>query len=79
MNLGYARVSTGEQSLNVQQDARAKAGAGRLYADTITGTARHRPELEQLLDQLRAGDVVVVTKYDRLARRTLKWVSVSTQ
>jgi DNA invertase Pin-like site-specific DNA recombinase len=68
MILGYARVSTSEQNLDGQRDALEKAGAGRLYADTITGTARHRPELDRLLDQLRAGDVVVVTKYDRLTR-----------
>ncbi len=68
MILGYARVSTSEQSLDGQRDALMVAGAGRLFADTITGTARHRPELDRLLDQLRPGDVVVVTKYDRLAR-----------
>ena len=68
MILGYVRVSTSAQSLDGQRDALEKAGAGRLYADTITGTTRHRPELDRLLDQLRPGDVVVVTKYDRLAR-----------
>ena len=68
MILGYARVSASDQSLDGQRDTLTKAGAGRLYADTITGTARHRPELDRLLEQLRVGDVVVVTKYDRLAR-----------
>ena len=68
MILGYARVSTGDQNLDGQRDALMVAGAGRLFADTLTGTARHRPELDRLLDQLRPGDVVVVTKYDRLAR-----------
>ena len=68
MILGYARGSTSEQSLDGQSDALKEAGAGRIYADMITGTARHRPELDRLLDQLRPGDVVVVTKYDRLAR-----------
>ena len=68
MILGYARVSTSDQKLDGQRDALAVAGAERVFADTITGTARHRPELDRLLDQLRAGDVVVVTKYDRLAR-----------
>ena len=61
-------MSTSDQSLVGQRDALERAGAGRLFADTITGTARHRPELDRLLDQLRPGDVVVVTKYDRLAR-----------
>jgi DNA invertase Pin-like site-specific DNA recombinase len=68
MIVGYARVSTTDQNLDGQRDALLAAGAERTYADTITGTARYRPELDRLLDQLRAGDVVVVTKYDRLAR-----------
>jgi DNA invertase Pin-like site-specific DNA recombinase len=44
------------------------AGAEKIFADKITGTARSRPELDRLLDQLRQGDVITVTKYDRLAR-----------
>lgn len=68
MIFGYARVSTGDQSLDAQTDALTAAGAGRVLADRISGTARRRPELDRLLDQLREGDVVVVTKYDRLAR-----------
>ncbi|UWR28152.1 recombinase family protein [Sulfitobacter sp. S223] len=39
-----------------------------MFADKITGTARKRPELDQLVDQLREGDIVIVTKFDRLAR-----------
>jgi DNA invertase Pin-like site-specific DNA recombinase len=68
MILGYARVSTGDQNVDGQCDALEKAGVGRLFADTISGMVRYRPELDRLLDQLRPGDVVVVTKYDRLAR-----------
>jgi DNA invertase Pin-like site-specific DNA recombinase len=68
MILGYARVSTADQSLDAQTDALSAAGAERVFADVITGTARRRPELDRMLDQLRAGDVVVVAKYDRLAR-----------
>ena len=68
MILGYARVSTKDQNLDGQRDALTAAGAERIFADTITGTARVRPELDRLLSELRAGDVVVVTKYDRLAR-----------
>lgn len=68
MILGYARVSTKEQNLDGQHDALRAAGAERIFADTITGTARSRPELDRMLKELRAGDVVVVTKYDRLAR-----------
>jgi len=68
MILGYARVSKDDQNLDAQTDALTDAGAGRIYADTITGTARKRPELDRMLDQLREGDVIVVAKYDRLAR-----------
>ena len=68
MIIGYARVSTADQSLDAQTDALAAAGVERMFADKITGTARKRPELDRMLDQLRPGDVVVVAKYDRLAR-----------
>jgi DNA invertase Pin-like site-specific DNA recombinase len=68
MILGYARVSTKDQNLDGQRDALAAAGAERIFADTITGTARVRPELDRLLAELRPGDVVTVTKYDRMAR-----------
>lgn len=68
MIIGYARVSTDEQNLDAQTDALRSAGAERIFADRITGTARRRPELDRMLDQLREGDVVVVSKYDRLAR-----------
>ena len=68
MLIGYARVSTEGQTLDAQTDALTAAGAERVFADRISGSARHRPELDRLLDQIRPGDVVVVTKYDRLAR-----------
>lgn len=68
MHFGYARVSTADQSLDSQTDALTAAGAERIFSDTISGTKRERPELAKLLDQLRRGDVVTVTKYDRLAR-----------
>ena len=68
MILGCARIYTSDQTLDGQTDALTVAGAERIFADTISGTKRERPELAQLLDQLRSGDVVTVTKYDRLAR-----------
>lgn len=68
MIIGYARVSTVDQNLEAQTDALRVAGAERIFADKISGSVRSRPELDRLLDQLRAGDVIVVTKYDRLAR-----------
>jgi len=68
MIIGYARVSTEDQRLDAQTDALAAAGAERVFAERVSGARRARPELDRMLDQLRPGDVVVVTKYDRLAR-----------
>lgn len=68
MIIGYARVSTDDQNLDAQTDALTAAGAERIFSDKISGAKRDRPELGALLDQLRPGDVVVVAKYDRLAR-----------
>ena len=68
MIIGYARVSTDDQSLDSQTDALSAAGAEKVFADRISGSRRARPELDKMLEQLRDGDVVTVTKYDRLAR-----------
>lgn len=68
MLIGYARVSTDQQRLDAQIDSLTRAGAARIFAEQAGGTARQRPELARLLEHLRPGDVVVVTKYDRLAR-----------
>lgn len=68
MIFGYARVSTDDQKLEAQHDALSAAGAERIFSDRISGATRTRPQLDQLLAQLRQGDVIVVTKYDRLAR-----------
>ena len=68
MIIGYARVSTDDQNLDAQTDALTAAGAGKIFAEKVSGAKRGRPELDRMLDQLRDGDVVTVTKYDRLAR-----------
>ena len=70
MRIGYARVSTNEQNLDLQRDALRKAGvsAKNLYTDTITGTKSERPGLEQALSHLREGDTLVVWRLDRLGR-----------
>jgi len=68
MILGYARISTDDQKLDAQLDLLTGAGAGRIFADRISGSKRQRPELDRMLEQLREGDIVMVTKYDRLAR-----------
>jgi DNA invertase Pin-like site-specific DNA recombinase len=68
MIFGYARVSTDDQNLDAQLDALQAAGVERIFKEKITGKARTRPELERLLEQMRPNDVIIVTKYDRLAR-----------
>ena len=70
--LGYARVSTGHQSLDAQRDALSAAGVdpARLYSDKLTGlsTREQRPGLAALLDYARPGDTIVVVGIDRLGR-----------
>jgi DNA invertase Pin-like site-specific DNA recombinase len=70
MKIGYARVSTGVQNLDLQLTALDEAGCKRIFQEKISGADRNRPELKRLLDQLRAGDTVIVWKLDRLARST---------
>lgn len=68
LRIGYARVSTHEQSLDSQIDALKKAGCDRIYCDKISGTKVDRPELDRLKDALRPGDTLVVWRLDRLGR-----------
>lgn len=68
MIFGYARVSTEDQNLDGQLDALKAAGADRIFQEKKTGKSVNRPELEKVIEHLREGDVLVVTKYDRLAR-----------
>ena len=74
---GYARVSTLDQDLTLQRAALKEAGCRRLYEEKVSGARRDRPELARLLDQLREGDVVVVTRLDRLARSTRDLLDVA--
>lgn len=68
--IGYARVSTQDQSLDSQIDALKKAGCNKIFSEKITGTKTERAELTRALDTLREGDTLVVTKLDRLGRTT---------
>ena len=70
MLVGYARVSTDDQNLDLQRAALTEAGCKRIYEEKVSGASRNRPELTRLLDHLRAADVVVVHRLDRLARST---------
>ena len=66
--LGYARVSTADQTPELQLDELRAAGCARIWTDQATGTRADRPELAKVLDHMRAGDTVVVWRLDRLAR-----------
>lgn len=70
--VGYARVSTGGQSLRVQIDKLKEFGCDKIYREKKSGVTSNRPELRKCLDDfIREGDVLVITKLDRLARSTL--------
>ena len=68
VKIGYARVSTAEQSLDLQRDALERAGCERIIVDTLSGVASVRPGLEKVREQLRRDDVLVVWRLDRLGR-----------
>ena len=68
MLIGYARVSTLEQNLQMQEDALSKAGCEKIYTEKISAIKDKRPALEQALSHLRSGDTFVVWRLDRLGR-----------
>ncbi len=68
MLIGYARVSTLDQTLALQQDALREAGCERIFTDTASGARTDRPGLAGALSQLRRGDTLVVWRLDRLGR-----------
>jgi len=68
MNIGYARVSTADQNLDLQNDALESAGCDKIYTDKMSGAKTNRPGLEEILGFIRKGDTLVVWKLDRLGR-----------
>src|SRR5207253_4553902 len=68
MLIGYARVSTQEQTLDLQKDALEKLGVSRIFTDTASGAKAERPGLTEALAYVRAGDTLVVWRLDRLGR-----------
>ena len=68
MKIGYARVSTEDQNLDLQLDALQKFGCNRIFQEKVSGVKAHRKEFESMLMHVRAGDTIVVWKLDRLGR-----------
>lgn len=77
MKFGYARVSTEGQTLERQRERLLAAGCARLFEEKVSGAASNRPALEQLLTELRADDILVVTRLDRLARSTAELLRIA--
>ncbi|RED44138.1 recombinase family protein [Aestuariispira insulae] len=77
MLIGYARVSTEEQNLDMQIRDLQKAGCERIFSETISGGYAYKPEFEKALNIAREGDVLVVWKQDRLGRRTRDLIEIS--
>ncbi|MCI1035907.1 recombinase family protein [Pseudomonas putida] len=77
MNIGYARVSTTGQDLQVQRELLSQEGCARIFEEKVSGAKNDRPELLRMLDHLREGDVIMVTRLDRLARSTLHLLEIA--
>lgn len=78
MKIGYARVSTNDQNLDLQKDALEKAGCEKIYVDEISGTVAKREGLEKAKEILRKDDVLIVWRLDRLGRSIrdlIDWVT----
>src|SRR5881394_2630286 len=68
MLIGYARISTQEQTLNLQQDALEKIGCTKIFTDVMSGAKAERKGLQEALAYVREGDTLVVWRLDRLGR-----------
>lgn len=79
MLIGYARVSTQDQNLDLQREALAKAGCERIFDDKLSGRHAKRPGLDKALDMLRDGDTLVVWKLDRLGRSVKNLIDLTTE
>src|ERR671932_2258278 len=66
--IGYARVSTQEQTLDLQKDALEKIGCTKIFSDVVSGAKEERKGLQEALEYVRKGDTLVVWKLDRLGR-----------
>jgi len=76
MKFGYARVSTLNQDLELQLEKLKSEGCEEIYSEKFTGTKTDRPEFKKVLEKLKEGDTLVVTKLDRLARNTKEGIQI---
>ncbi|NET71368.1 MAG: recombinase family protein [Sphaerospermopsis sp. SIO1G2] len=79
MKIGYARVSTRDQSFDLQEDALTEAGCEKIYHEVASGAKKERVILNDLLSHARSGDVIVVWKLDRLGRSLSHLVTLVTE
>jgi len=68
IKIGYARVSTKDQNLDLQIDSLQKAGCEKIFEEKISGSTKNRPELDKMIEQFREGDELYVWRLDRLGR-----------
>ena len=79
MRIGYARVSTQEQNLDLQKDALRRAGCKKIIEDVASGKAENRPGLDHARELLREGDVLIVWRLDRLGRSLKHLIELMTE
>jgi DNA invertase Pin-like site-specific DNA recombinase len=79
MKIGYARVSTTDQNLDMQLNELEKAGCEKIYREKLSGKNTDRPELQKLLSEIRKGDQVVVWKLDRIGRSIKNLIDIVDQ
>lgn len=79
LTLGYARVSTAEQDAALQVDALQAAGCDRVFVETASGAKADRPELARVLEQLRAGDTLLIWRLDRLGRSMPELIKITNE
>ena len=79
--IGYARVSTDDQNLDLQRDALIRAGVhpGKIYEEYVSGVAKRRPQLVECVKVLGEGDVLVIWKLDRLGRDLIEVVKLASE
>lgn len=76
MIFGYVRVSKNEQNQDLQFDALRKAGCEKIFHEKVSGASKERPEYAKMVSELRAGDVIVVWRIDRLGRATYELIKL---